>query len=79
MVGGERCLPLREPVESADSLGDEVEKSSAGLSPVLPVRGSMRSVEDCGIKFISNGPQLVGHSPDLQLLHGLCPGGSVMG
>lgn len=28
---------LREPVEGAESLGDEVEESSAGVSPVLPV------------------------------------------
>ncbi len=30
---------LREPVEGAESLGDEVEESSAGVSPVLPVGG----------------------------------------
>lgn len=66
------------PVESAESLGDEVEESSAGVSPVLPNGGSVRSVENCGIEFISNGPQLVGHSPDIQLLCCLLPGGSVL-
>lgn len=34
-------LSLREPVESAESLGDEVEESPAGVSPVLPVRHSL--------------------------------------
>lgn len=28
---------LREPVESADCLGDEVQESSANLLPVLPL------------------------------------------
>lgn len=69
---------LREPVQSAESLGDEVQESSAGVSPVLPVGGAVHSVENCGVEVISDGPQLVGHSPDLQLLHHLFPGGSVM-
>lgn len=79
MVAGETALSpsLRKPVESAESLGNEVEESSAGISPVLPVGGSVRSVEDRDIKFISNGPQLVGHSLDLQLLHSLSSGSSV--
>ena len=32
---------LREPVQSAESLGDEVQESSAGVSPVLPVGGAV--------------------------------------
>lgn len=68
---------LREPVESAESLGDEVEESSAGVSPLLPVGGIVISVENGAVQFISDGPQLVGHSPDLQLLHRLFSGPSV--
>lgn len=32
---------LREPVQSAEGLGDEVQESSAGVSPVLPVGGTV--------------------------------------
>lgn len=42
VTGGCRCDgSLCEPVESAEGLGDEVEESSAGVSPVLPVGDSM--------------------------------------
>lgn len=68
---------LCDPVQSAESLGDEVEESSADVSPVLPERDSTRSVEDCGVDLISDGPQLVGHPPDDLLLHCLSSGGSV--
>lgn len=37
-----------------------------------------RSAQNCGVIFISNGPQLVGHSPDLQLACCPFPGGSVL-
>lgn len=36
---------------------------------------SYRSVEDCGVELISNGPQLVGYSPDFALLRRLSSGG----
>lgn len=71
---------LREPVESAESLVDEVEEASPDVPPVLPVRAGVRSPEDCGVKFVPDDPQLVGQSPDLQLLLllRLSPGGSLM-
>lgn len=37
-----------------------------------------RSAQNCGVIFISDGPQLVGHSPDLQLACCPFPGGSVL-
>lgn len=61
-------LGLREPVESAERLGDEVEECSADVSPVLPVGGEVRSTQRCGVEFVPDPPQLGGHSPDLHLL-----------
>lgn len=69
---------LCQSVESAESLGDEVEESSAGVSPVLPLWRSMRSAEDCGVELISDGPQLARKSPHLQLLQSLSPGDSLV-
>lgn len=40
-AGRRRDGSLCEPVESAESLGNEVKESSAGVSPVLPVGDSM--------------------------------------
>lgn len=70
--------PLREPVQSAQSLAEEVEESSAGVSPVLPVGGSVRSAQHSGVVVVSDGPQLGGHPPDLQLLLLSPLGASVM-